>query len=309
MTMTDATTVLPAEERDALIEEHLPLVQHVLYQIAAHFPRHADRDELAQAATLGLVEAAHRFNPDRGVPFDRWAAVRIRGAILDSVRALDFAPRSLRAASRQLEEARTTLIAELGRTPTDAETAEMLGMTGADLSDLQARVHRALVLSLDAPSASDEDGDTLTIADSVTDTDPDACSTLESRELVAYLHDAVDLLPERLRLVVTGYFIDGRSSAELATELGVTESRVSQLRSEALAMLRSGIEAQYGQAAAPAQDEVSRRAARRRESYADAIAASSTMRSRLGADGRRTPDPAAAAAPAVPTRRLSALAG
>jgi len=302
MTMTDESTVLPAVERDALIEEHLPLVQHVLYQIAAHFPRHADRDELAQAATLGLVEAAHRFDPARGVPFDRWAAVRIRGAILDSVRALDFAPRSLRAASRQLEEARSSLTVELGRTPTDAETAELLGMGAGELSDLQARVHRALVLSLDAPSATDEDGDTLTIADSVADSDPDACALLESQELIAYLNDAVDLLPDRLRVVVSGYFMDGRTSAELAAELGVTESRVSQLRSEALAMLRSGIEAQYGQQAAAADDEVSRRAASRRAAYTDSIAASSTMRSRLGSSHRRTPA-------AAPARRLRAAAG
>jgi RNA polymerase sigma factor for flagellar operon FliA len=307
MTTTSEPTVLPAAQLDALIEEHLPLVQHVLYQIAAHFPRHADRDELAQAATLGLVEAAHRFDPARGVPFERWAAVRIRGAILDSVRALDFAPRSLRAASRQLEEAKSNLLVELGRTPTDAETAELLGMSHGELGDLQARVHRALVLSLDAPSASDEDGDALTIADSVTDADPDACTLLESRELVAYLHDAVDLLPERLRIVVTGYFMNGRSSAELAGELGVTESRVSQLRSEALAMLRSGIETQYGQPVAAADDEMSRRAARRRESYADAIAASSTMRSRLAASQTRTP--AAPAAASSTPRTLRAVAG
>lgn len=307
MTIANDPTVLPARERDALIEQHLPLVQHVLYQIAAHFPRHADRDELAQAATLGLVEAAHRYDPERGVPFDRWAAVRIRGAILDSVRALDFAPRSLRAASRQLEEAKSSLTVELGRTPNDGETADLLGMSPGELGELQARVHRALVLSLDAPSANDDDGDTLTIADSVTDTDPDACTLLESRELVAYLHDAVELLPERLRIVVTGYFMDGWSSAELASELGVTESRVSQLRSEALAMLRSGIEAQYGSPTATADDEVSRRAARRRESYADAIAASSTMRSRL-AGSTLTPAVPAAAAPATP-RTLRAVAG
>lgn len=282
MTMTEEPSVVASAERDALIEQHLPLVHHVLYQIAVHFPRHADRDELAQAATLGLVEAAHRFDPSRGVPFDRWAAVRIRGAILDSVRSLDFAPRSLRAASRQLEDARNALTVGLGRTPTDGETAQLLGMSSSELGDLQARVHRALVLSLDAPSAGDDDGETLAIADTVTDSDPDACTVLESRELVAYLHDAVDLLPERLRTVVTGYFMEGRTSAELATALGVTESRVSQLRSEALAMLRAGIEAQYGQPARAAEDEVSRRAARRRESYADAIAASSTMRSRLG---------------------------
>jgi RNA polymerase sigma factor for flagellar operon FliA len=299
---------LTHEERGALIEGHLPLVNHVLYQIASHFPRHADRDELAQAATLGLVEAAHRYDPARGVPFDRWAVVRIRGAILDSVRSLDFAPRSLRAASRQLEEARAALSVELARTPTDRETAHRLGMSAAELGNLTGRVHRALVLSLDAPSGPDDSGESLCIADIVRSGDGDACDLLESRELLAYLGDALRLLPERLGAVITGYFIDGRTSADLAEELGVTESRVSQLRSEALAMLRTGIEAQYGQQAD--DDDVSRRAVRRREDYAEAIAAASTPRRRL--DGaRRMPRVAAApvaAKPAVRPRRVHAVA-
>ena len=107
-----------------MIERNLPLVQHVLYQVAAHYPRHADREELAQAATLGLVEAAHRYDPSRGVPFERWAAVRVRGAIVDAARALDFAPRSLRAAAREVEEAQSTLLNKLGRTPTADELAD-----------------------------------------------------------------------------------------------------------------------------------------------------------------------------------------
>jgi len=291
-------TPLTRSERDALIESNLVLVNHVLYQIASHFPRHADRDELAQAATLGLVEAAHRFDPSRGVPFERWAVVRIRGAILDSVRSLDFAPRSLRAASRQLEEARAALTVELARTPTDAETARRLGMSTAELCELTGRVHRALVLSLDAPSGSDDDGDNLCIADVVTNDDPAVCESLESRELLAYLGDAVGLLPERLRAVIVGYFIDGRSSADLAAELGVTESRVSQLRSEALAMLRTGIEAQYGQPAE--EDETSRRAARRRDEFVEAIGTASTAIERL-AGKRRTPPRPAALAPVATT--------
>jgi RNA polymerase sigma factor for flagellar operon FliA len=279
---------LTKAQRDALVEASLPLVQHVLWQIAASFPRHTDRDELAQAAALGLVEAAHRFDATRGVPFERWAAVRIRGAILDSVRALDFAPRSLRAASRQLEESRSALMCELGRTPTERETAARLGMTANELAELRARVHRALVLSLDAPSGSDDDGDQMTISDIACDRDPSALDQLESQELSAYLADAVRLLPERLRDVVVGYFVDGRTSADIAAELGVTESRVSQLRSEALGLLRTGIDAQYGRQVA-ADDELSRRAARRRDAYAEAITKASTMQSRITATRRPVP--------------------
>jgi RNA polymerase sigma factor FliA len=301
------TCVLPIAERDALIEEHLPLVQHVLYQIVSHFPRHADRDELAQAATLGLVEAAHRFDPARGVPFDRWAVVRIRGAILDSVRSIDFAPRSLRAASRQLEEARAALTVELARTPTEAETAARLGMSVSEISNLSGRVHRALVLSLDAPSGGDDEGEPLSISDLVRDSDPSAEDCLESREMLAYLGDALRLLPERLRVLVTGYFIDGRTSAELAEQLGVTESRVSQLRSEALTLLRAGIESQYGQQVT-ADDELSRRAARKREGYAASIAAASTPRERLTARRALPVAPITPAAPVRRTRKMTAVA-
>src|SRR5436309_15998857 len=151
--MTAAATTgeaLAPSDIDALIESHLGLVRQVLSTVAGHFPRHADREELAQAARLGLVEAAHRFDAERGVPFERWAALRIRGAILDSVRAVDFAPRTLRSSMRQAESARTELEAELRRTPTALEHAERLGMSVRALTALEGRAHRALVISLDA---------------------------------------------------------------------------------------------------------------------------------------------------------------
>src|SRR6185436_19725775 len=112
-----------------LIEEHLPLVGHVVFQVAAHFPRHVDRDELARAGALGLVEAAQRFDPRRGVPFNRFAAQRIRGAILDAVRSADWAPRSVRSLARKLEGVEQRLATELGRVPSAREMAEALGMT------------------------------------------------------------------------------------------------------------------------------------------------------------------------------------
>src|SRR4051794_11634182 len=188
----------PAETAE-MIERNLPLVQHVLYQVAAHYPRHADREELAQSATLGLVEAAHRYDPSRGVPFARWASVRIRGAIVDAARALDFAPRSVRAAAREVEEASTTLTSQLGRTPTADEIATQMGVPVRDLHELQGKVHRALVLSLDAPCG-EEEGDLLTLADGLTEaTDGDPAERLEEREQAAYLADALALLPDRLR--------------------------------------------------------------------------------------------------------------
>lgn len=296
--MTIKTTTLSKDEICTLVEEHLPLVHHVLYQVAAHYPRHADREELAQSATLGLVEAAHRFDPSRGVPFARWASVRVRGAIVDAARALDFAPRSLRAAARDVDEAVAVLTSQLGRTPTPEEIAERLDISVRELHQVQGKVHRALVLSLDAPCGED-DGDTLTLADGLFEVgDCDPADQLENREQSAYIRDALLLLPGRLRAVVEGYFLQGRTSGEIAAALGVTESRVSQMRSEALALMRSGLEAQFSSArpreadpslglpdadahSSAASRIKNSRAACRQASYAAALAARSSFAARL----------------------------
>ena len=269
------------QELSRLIEQHLPLVKHIVFQVAVHFPRHVDRDELARAGALGLVEAARRYDETRGVPFDRFAAQRIRGAILDAVRAADWAPRSVRTLARKLENVEQRLATELGRVPSSVEMADALGMTRDELSRLQDRLFRSVVLALEHEVNEDGDED-LTLVDVLCDRSAvEPLEELETRELHAYLRDAVGLLPERQRLVIVGYFLEGRTSQDLARFLGVTESRVSQLRSEALAMLKEGIEAQY---AAPSPTEAappSGRVARRKASYAAAIAEASQWRNRL----------------------------
>lgn len=265
-------------EQTRLVEEHLPLVKHIVFQVAVHFPRHVDREDLARAGALGLVEASRRFDESRGVPFDRFAAQRIRGAILDAVRAADWAPRSVRTLARRLEAVEQRLASALGRLPSPGEVAEELGMSRAELDHLQARMFRSVVLALEHEVV-DESGEDLTLIDVVSDRAAvEPLEELEGRELHAYLRDAVGLLPERHRLVVVGYFLEGRTSQELARFLGVTESRVSQLRSEALTMLREGIEAQYS--TAPTEPAVGR-VARRKATYASAIGEASPWKDRL----------------------------
>ena len=146
-------------EINARIEANVELVNHVVYQVAVHFPRHVDRDELARAGALGLVEAARRFDESRGVPFERFAAQRIRGAILDSVRAADWAPRSVRSLARRLEAAQQQLASRLGRTPDADETAREMGISRAELAHIQDRLFRSVVLALDHETndAADED--------------------------------------------------------------------------------------------------------------------------------------------------------
>jgi len=281
-----AASVGDGQELSKLVEQHLPLVKHIVFQVAVHFPRHVDRDELARAGALGLVEAARRFDPTRGVPFQSFAAQRIRGAILDAVRAADWAPRSVRNLARRLEGVEQRLANELGRLPAPAELAEALGMTRDELSRLQDRVFRSVVLALEHEVHDDVEGD-LTLVDVLPDRATlQPVEELEARELHAYLRDAVGLLPERHRLVIVGYFLEGRTSLDLARFLGVTESRISQVRSEALAMLKDGIEAQYTPAPEAAPEPVGR-VAKRKASYADAIADANGWKHRLD----RVPQP------------------
>ena len=267
-----------------LIEQHLPLVKHVVLQVATHFPRHVDRQELARAGALGLVEAAQRYDSDRGVPFERFAARRIRGAILDSVRSVDWAPRSVRAVARALEAAEHDLANVNGAPPTTEQLADAMGMTEAELGAVRDRVFRSVVLALEHGTATGDDGENLSLGDVLADrTAAEPSEDLEARELLGYLRDAVRLLPDRHRVVVEGYFLTGRSSADLAEELDVTESRISQVRSEALAMLRDGIEAQYSTTAdlPPLVVAGAARTERRRATYASAIGEASAWRARL----------------------------
>ncbi len=277
---TTTPSGLDHAEMNALIEQNLPLVKHIVLQVAVHFPRHVEREELARAGALGLVEAARRYDESRGVPFDRFAAQRIRGAILDAVRAADWAPRSVRTLARKLEATEQRLASKLGRVPTIEEMAESLGVETNELNRLRDRMFRSVVLALEHEVSDDVDDD-LTLVDVLVDHAAiEPSEELETRELHAYLRDAIALLPERQRLVIIGYFLEGRTSQDLARFLDVTESRISQIRSEAIAMLKEGIEAQYaGTAGRPSQPRG--RSARRKAAYIDAIGDRSDWQDRM----------------------------
>jgi RNA polymerase sigma factor FliA len=188
--------------------------------------------------------------------------------------------------SRRVDAAEQELANRLARMPSSDELAEAAGTTIEELQALRDRVFRSVVLTLDYRSGTDEPD--MTLGDMLFDrTQPEPEEEMESRELLAYLRDAVRLLPERHRLVIVGYFLDGRTSDELARLLGVTESRVSQLRSEALQMLREGIEAQYtSQSDTP---ETSSRVARRKTAYASAISTTTRWQDRLTRAGQQVP--------------------
>lgn len=278
--MGETIEKIDTKEMNAMIEANLPLVKHIVLQVAVHFPRHVEREELARAGALGLVEAARRFDESRGVPFDRFAAQRIRGAILDAVRAADWAPRSVRTLARKLEATEQRLASRLGRVPSTEEMAEALSMNTNELARLRDRMFRSVVLALEHEVSDDVDDD-LTLVDVLVDHAAiEPSEELETRELHAYLRDAIALLPERQRLVIIGYFLEGRTSQDLARFLGVTESRISQIRSEAIQMLKDGIEAQY-LAEGTESVEPRGRSARRKAAYVDAIGDRSDWHDRM----------------------------
>jgi RNA polymerase sigma factor for flagellar operon FliA len=269
-----AATKTVTREQETLIRENMPLVGHVVREMLFKVPAHVHRDDLASAGYAALVTAARAYDASRGIPFGRFAAVRVRGALLDELRGMDWASRSVRARARRAEVARQELTAQLGRTPTPQELAELLGVAVGELATIDDDVQRAAVLSLQGFAAG-------TAEDMVTEQTMNPEETLLHRERMGYLHDAVAVLPERLRFVVEASFLQERPLSQVAAELGVTESRVSQLRTEALALLRDGLSTHMEQ-----QDTGTGKdgcVARRRAAYAAQIAGRSTMATRLAA--------------------------
>ena len=264
--------VLTTDEQQDLVIRHQPLVEQVLKGFAARYARLADRDELQAAGFLGLVEAARRFDHTVGVPFGGFAVRRIRGAMLDAMRKSDWAPRSVREETRRVDTTRAELATRNGE-PDDDAVAARLDVGPERLRELRGDQAKGALRSLDNWS---EHG---SIADRLRDhTFANPEESLEDLELRGYVRDALYSLPERQRVVVVGLFLEGRSPEELATLLGVTKSRVSQLRSEAMEAMRDGIERQYAQCRpAPPKGRVAIRQAR----YAAAIAARSTWQTRL----------------------------
>jgi RNA polymerase sigma factor FliA len=268
-----AATKTVSREQETLIRDNMPLVGHMVREMLFKVPPHVHRDDLASAGYAALVTAAQSFDPARGIPFVRFAAARVRGALLDELRGMDWASRSVRARARRADTARQELSAKLGRTPTPTELAELLGVGVTELATTEDDVQRAAVLSLQGFTAGAAE-------DLVTEQSMNPEELLLHRERIGYLHDAVAVLPERLRFVVEASFLQERPLSEVAAELGVTESRVSQLRTEALALLRDGLSTHMDQReSAAAQGDGC--VARRRAAYAAQIANRSTMATRL----------------------------
>jgi RNA polymerase sigma factor for flagellar operon FliA len=274
------TKLPPArDEYEELVHQGVPLVGHIVRETLTRLPAHVSRDELMSAGLAALAQAAKAYDAERGAGFFAYASTRIRGAILDELRGMDWASRSVRRRERQIDEVRDKLAAKLGRTPSDAEVAEDLGLSQAELDSHRGDLSRASVMSLQGfdHGTLDEVLPTRTLT-------PEA--VIERRERLAYLHDAVATLPERLRVVVEGYFFAERPMADIAAELGVTESRVSQLRAEAVKLLKDALNSALDPELVSAPAKPNGCAARRRDAYFAEVAAHRSYAARL------TPTPA-----------------
>lgn len=279
MTSTDTPTIdlEQAEREDDLVRSHLDLVQQVVSDVAHRIPSHVSRSDLVSAGMFGLAQAARSFDPERGIPFEGFAATRIRGALLDELRGRDWASRSVRVRARRLNDAGDLLAARLGRAPTPEELAAELDVPVEAVRRIVDDVDRARVVNYEGLTESGE-GPARLADDRV---GPE--EIILDRERKAYLMDAIDALPERLRHVVVASFFEDRPMHEIGAELGVTESRVSQMRTEALALLRDGLNANLDPEALPAEPRPGGRIERRKAAYYAAIAEASSPAARLSA--------------------------
>lgn len=269
---------------DRLVEEHLDLVQHIVNQLAARYPRHVDRSELWSAGAAGLVDAARRFDADAGVPFGRYASIRIRGAIIDSTRSRDWATRSLRRRARRIQEAERELEQQHGRTPSVAEVAEAAELSVEEVERCQRGVERSTLLQLDQPASGDGSGGTGdTLRSLLTEDDPSTlpADAVERREMIGTLRLAVEKLDDVHRQVIVRHFFSDDLLQDIAVDLGVTEARVSQIRSEAINAIRAFLGTEFD--GVPSVEETAP-GRRRRAAYLETMREETTWRDRFDAE-------------------------
>jgi RNA polymerase sigma factor for flagellar operon FliA len=223
-------------ERDALINETLPLIKHIAHRVATRLPSNVEIRDLINAGVLGLLDAIEKFEPERNVKFKTYAEVRIRGAILDSLRNLDWAPRSLRKKSKDLEKTYSELTQKLGRAATDEEVSEAMGENIEDFHALVDQLHGLTIGSFENLSEGDDGENYINYYPDDGSNDPYA--KFETSELTTLLAGAIEDLPEKERLVLSLYYYEEFTMKEIGAMLGVNESRVSQLHTKATLRLR-----------------------------------------------------------------------
>lgn len=229
------------EARNALMTEHLRLVQHVARQVIRTTPVDVEFDELVSAGTIGLMNAIDKFDPSRGLAFSTFAAPRIRGSVLDDLRRRDHVPRSIRKKQRDVARAREKLSAEHGRLPSDEEMASELEVELSKLWRWQREIEQAAQVSIDRQLNTESTSGVVAEEILVGDDGAHIEASITHREEIDILRDEILNLKEQERIVLSLYYFEELKLHEIATMLGVTESRVSQIRSKAIANLRGSL--------------------------------------------------------------------
>lgn len=236
--------------RDALIINYTPLIKFIANRLAIRLPPHIDINDLISSGVIGLIDAIEKYDPSREAQFKTYAEFRIRGSMLDELRSLDWIPRSVRQRSNKIENAFARIEQELGRPASDEEVAESLGMDLNEFSDMVSRSAGLALLSLDDIIDRNWDGEGgRTLLDTLSgleDEDPQAQHAFE--ELKRLLAQAIDALPERERLVLSLYYHEEMSMKEIGAVMEVTESRISQIHSKAIARIKGRIRRMVGEA-------------------------------------------------------------
>lgn len=247
--------------RDRLILHYSPLVKFVASRVAVGLPQNVEQADLVSYGIFGLIDAIEKFDLARGFKFETYAISRIKGAIIDELRSVDWVPRSIRSKARSIEAAYAKLENKLHRTPDEAEVAAELEMTPAEFAQMLSQISLVGVAALDeiVNSADREVGSTL--GDTIADRSEDPVAAYEVEEMKHLLAGAINRMPQRERLVLTLYYYEGLTLAEIGDVLGVTESRVCQIHTKSILQLRSRMAGSGRATSVPSADGVRRRKA------------------------------------------------
>jgi RNA polymerase sigma factor for flagellar operon FliA len=229
--------------RDALIVHYSPLVKYVAGRVAVGLPQNVDQADLVSYGIFGLIDAIEKFDLDRGYKFETYAIARIKGAIIDELRSIDWVPRSVRTKARSLEKAYSKLESQLHRTPTDAELAAEMGMSDSQLQTAFSQISFIGLVALDEMLGGERGGDSMTLGDTIPDKGDGPVAAYEVEEMRQILAQAINDMPEREKIVLTLYYYEGLTLAEIGEVLGVTESRVCQIHTKSVIHLRAKIAA------------------------------------------------------------------
>jgi RNA polymerase sigma factor for flagellar operon FliA len=225
--------------RNQLIIYYSPFVKYVASRVLAGLPRHFDEEDLVSYGIIGLIDAIERFEPERNLRFETYAIPRIKGAIIDELRSIDWVPRSVRTKARAVEQAFTHLEATLHRTPNEIEVAAELEMTVGEFHKAMRKISTVGMMALDEVLRGGDRSERSTLGETLPDGSSGPVDTFEAKESKEALLRAVDGMPDRERTVLTMYYYDGLTLTEIGDVLGVTESRVCQIHTKALRQLRS----------------------------------------------------------------------